>query len=76
MFIQAASVQLQAGLHRDLHDWGPAWNKSIFTSASIFKKSEDIKMDMTLFGSVGKKKKRNKTFSGETCQTIPQLINE
>ena len=58
MLNQADPVQLQAGLHRDLHDWGPAWNKSIFTRASIFKKSEDIKMDMTLFGSVGKKKKK------------------
>ncbi|RMX59640.1 hypothetical protein pdam_00010484 [Pocillopora damicornis] len=37
-------------------------SKSIFTSASIFKKSEDIKMDMTLFGSVGKKKKETKHF--------------
>lgn len=51
---------------------GYSFIQSIFTSASIFKKSEDIKMDMTLFGSVGKKK-RNKTFSGKTCQTILKL---
>ena len=37
---------------------GYSFIQSIFTSASIFKKSEDIKMDMTLFGSVGKKKKK------------------
>lgn len=34
----------------------------MFTSASIFKKSEDIKMDMTLFGSVSKKKKKQNIF--------------
>ena len=41
---------------------GYSFIQSIFTSASIFKKSEDIKMDMTLFGSVGKKKKETKYF--------------
>ena len=41
---------------------GYSFIQSIFTSASIFKKSEDIKMDMTFFGSVGKKKKETKHF--------------